>query len=61
MTKDTVIHPGQILKIPCGQAQAVPQVKTYTVQPGDSFWGIAQAQMGNGNRYNELAASYNFV
>lgn len=29
--------------------------KTYTVKPGDSFWGIAQSQMGNGSLYQELA------
>ncbi|MDR2654763.1 MAG: LysM peptidoglycan-binding domain-containing protein [Oscillospiraceae bacterium] len=30
------------------------EVKTYTVQPGDSFWKIAAEQLGNGNRYKEL-------
>ena len=34
--------------------------KTYTVQKGDSWWGIAQKQLGNGNRCQELA-SYNGV
>ncbi|MDR2655995.1 MAG: LysM peptidoglycan-binding domain-containing protein [Oscillospiraceae bacterium] len=29
--------------------------KTYTVQAGDSFWKIAAEQLGNGNRYKELA------
>ena len=29
---------------------------TYTVKPGDSWWSIAAAQLGDGNRYNELAA-----
>ena len=32
-----------------------PAETTYTVQPGDSFWGIAQSQMGDGSRYKELA------
>lgn len=32
-----------------------PEEKTYTVKPGDSFWRIAQQQLGNGSRYNELA------
>lgn len=33
-----------------------PASATYTVKPGDSFWGIAQSQMGDGGRYKELAA-----
>jgi len=33
------------------------QPKTYTVKPGDSFWRIAQQQLGNGDRYNEVAAA----
>lgn len=31
-------------------------VKTYTVKRGDSWWGIAASQMGNGTKYEELAA-----
>lgn len=29
--------------------------RTYTVQPGDSWWSIANKQLGDGNRYAELA------
>lgn len=32
-----------------------PQAKTYTVKSGDSFWRIAQQQLGNGSRYDEVA------
>ncbi|MFV0401112.1 MAG: LysM peptidoglycan-binding domain-containing protein [Oscillospiraceae bacterium] len=32
-----------------------PTASSYTVKPGDSFWRIAQQQLGNGSRYNELA------
>lgn len=28
--------------------------KLYTIKSGDSWWGIAAKQMGNGNRYKEL-------
>lgn len=27
---------------------------TYTVKPGDTLWGIAQAELGDGERYREL-------
>jgi hypothetical protein len=31
-----------------------PGYRLYTVQPGDSFWRIAEQQMGNGMLYDEL-------
>lgn len=30
--------------------------RTYTVKPGDSFWSIAEKELGDGARYKELAA-----
>ena len=33
-----------------------PTYTTYTVKPGDSWWGIAQSQMGSGQKCEELAA-----
>ena len=36
--------------------QPKPEAVTYTVKAGDSWWKIAAEQLGNGNRYNELAA-----
>ena len=29
---------------------------TYYVQAGDSLWGIAQSQLGDGTRYQEIKA-----
>ena len=29
--------------------------QTYTVQDGDTFYKIAQSQLGDGNRYQEIA------
>jgi len=28
--------------------------ETYTVKEGDTLWGIAQAQLGDGSRYGEI-------
>ena len=46
------IYAGQVLKLPDKTATAA---KTDTVKPGDSWWKIAAEQLGNGNRYKELA------
>ena len=35
--------------------------RTYTIKPGDSFWKIALLQLGNGNRYIELAKFNNMT
>ena len=43
-----VISVGQKIKIP-GSG-----VRTYTVKAGDSLWAIAEKQLGNGSRYNEI-------
>ena len=42
---------GQALKV-TGSAVG----RTYTVQSGDSLWQIAQSQLGNGARYQEIKA-----
>ena len=54
-TADT-IHPGQVLTLPSGASQS-PVQRTYTVQPGDSWWKIAAEQLGAGSKMNELAAA----
>ena len=52
-TAATVIHPGQVIRLP-GEGAAA---RTYTVQPGDSWWKIASEQLGSGSRMGELAAA----
>lgn len=42
--------------VPTPKPTPAPSGKTYTVKPGDSFWSIAASQLGNGNRYKDLAA-----
>jgi nucleoid-associated protein YgaU len=32
-----------------------PAVQTYTVEPGDTLWAIAERFYGDGNRYQEIA------
>lgn len=46
------IYAGQVIKLPVKVASVA---KTYTVKAGDSWWGIAASQLGDGTRYNELA------
>ncbi len=41
----------------CGGSANKPQTgRIYVVKPGDSFWKIAAEQLGDGNKYRELAA-----
>ena len=50
-----------MLKLPAAGA-AVPAAaasttgRTYAVKAGDSFWSIAQSQLGDGSRHAEIAA-----
>ena len=62
-TINDVIHPGDVLKIPGGTSTSKPSTgggstqKTYTVKAGDSWWLIAEKQMGSGSKMNELASA----
>jgi len=49
------IYAGQALKLPGKTATTPKPAKTYTVKPGDSWWSIAEKELGDGSRYNELA------
>lgn len=44
------ISVGQKIKIPGSGS------RTYTVKQGDSLWAIAEKQLGDGSRYNEIKA-----
>jgi len=61
-TSKSIIRPGDVLKIPGkapGSKPAAPPAAAggvYTVRAGDSWWKIAQQQLGNGARSEELAA-----
>ena len=46
-----IIHVGQVLIVSQNTSS-----HTYYVQAGDSLWGIAQSQLGDGTRYQEIKA-----
>lgn len=55
-----VIQVGQVIRLvtetsPAASTTISSNDRTYTVQSGDTLWGIASRLFGNGNRYNELA------
>lgn len=49
-----LIYPGQVLKVPSNYEAS--KYTLYTVESGDSLWGIAQKILGDGARYNEIKA-----
>lgn len=60
--KSTTIRKGDVLKLPVSGSTVIEETEipskeeytTYTVKKGDSLWAIAQAKLGNGNRYKEI-------
>ncbi|MFC4518228.1 LysM peptidoglycan-binding domain-containing protein [Streptomyces ehimensis] len=34
-----------------------PEARTYTVEPGDTLWAVAERFYGDGNRYRDIAAA----
>ncbi|MGW1076199.1 LysM peptidoglycan-binding domain-containing protein [Streptomyces sp. NPDC002537] len=36
-------------------APPAPEVRTYTVEPGDTLWDVAERFYGDGNRYRDIA------
>ena len=55
LINDTASAPADPVETPT----TIDSGDTYTVQPGDSFWKIAQEQLGNGLRYGEIIALNN--
>jgi len=53
-----VIHPGDIVKIPCTNTapQPAPQYRTHTVKANDSYWALAEKYLGKGIRWTEIKA-----
>ena len=49
----STIYVGNIIKIPVDLMKV--KYTMYTIKKGDTWWGIAKREMGNGSRYKELA------
>lgn len=50
------IYPGDIIKIPgSSSSQPAPQ-RTHKVGVGESYWSIAEDELGNGSRWQEIKA-----
>lgn len=52
-TPQTTIYVGNIIKIPVDLLKV--KYTEYTVKKGDTWWGVAKREMGNGSKYKELA------
>ncbi len=50
-----LIFPGQVLMLPSGPA-VVPEPRIYVVKPGETLSSIAQDQLGDASRFNEIVA-----
>lgn len=61
LTDEHWIYPGWRLRLPADATHiaAAPErtagTATYTVKPGDTLWDIAATQLGDGDRYPEIA------
>ncbi len=60
LTSDHWLHPGWTLTLPPNAAahpSADPSPAVVVVAPGDTLWDIAQETLGDGSRYDEIAAA----
>lgn len=56
------IDPGLVLRLPhepekLDEQAAPPTVETHVVEPGDTLWDVAEAELGDGARYGEILAA----
>ncbi|MFF4224238.1 LysM peptidoglycan-binding domain-containing protein [Streptomyces abikoensis] len=42
---------------PAAEEAPTPEPRTYTVEPGDTLWAVAERFYGDGNRYRDIAAA----
>jgi nucleoid-associated protein YgaU/DNA-binding SARP family transcriptional activator len=64
LTDSHWVYPGWVLRLPSDAKQAEPRkarlagagdvAEVVTVEPGDSLWGIAEGELGDGLRYGEV-------
>ena len=59
LTGEHWLRPGWALRLPADASPLVPPaaVTTVVVEPGDTLWQIAQDRLGDGGRYDEIAAA----
>lgn len=58
---DTPLAEGEAAAAPVAEEvpppPPAPEARTYTIEPGDTLWAVAERFYGDGNRYRDIAAA----
>ena len=60
MLNGSWVNPCDYVNQPQPAPQPQPAAQTYTIQPGDTLWGVAERFYGDGSRYMEIFNASSF-